>query len=528
MAFHTLNINNSFFELAPFKVKAPVAEANANYFIPFLSGNPGAVMINNLNGLKDVNPSSIHIAGNRLTGVGGKFYYNPSSNILTVGNVKITGTNSSTATIKADAATNMYVDIGGNVPLVIKYDSTDKFIACGSSFSNLVNLGTSARKWANVYATTFHGNLSGPINTTLTSTDASYYLTFVNRAIGGMVYSYVGAITFNPKTSTLTAVTFKGSLDGLATASSSVRITDTEPTSITNYYPTFVTGFASGTNYSVRANDGLKYSTFEGSTKVKGSACIGVGNDIAEGTAGNKEGAIRIYGPKTAYADIKGPDGSAGGIVCYLPNTGGTFVTHSTRGTAVGGTAKPVYIATTGRATECSSTVGSASRPVYMNAGTITGCTWGTSMTSATNYYLMGATGSTAGLVYNTNVKVYSNSIYASSGFYESSDERLKDFQEDIEVNFSYLHNIPKKYYSWKADSAYTRHIGTSAQEVQKYYPELVNTDETGYLTMNYDKLSVVALKAIDVLHEEVTELKKENAELKERLARLEELILNK
>ena len=45
---------------------------------------------------------------------------------------------------------------------------------------------------------------------------------------------------------------------------------------------------------------------------------------------------------------------------------------------------------------------------------------------------------------------------------------------------------------------------------------------------MNYDKLSVVALKAIDVLHEEVTELKKENAELKERLARLEELILNR
>ena len=129
-----------------------------------------------------------------------------------------------------------------------------------------------------------------------------------------------------------------------------------------------------------------------------------------------------------------------------------------------------------------------------------------------------------SGLYYNPST----NELSAGGGFYERSDERLKDFQEDIEVNFSYLHNIPKKYYSWKDDATYTRHIGTSAQEVQKYYPELVNTDETGYLTMNYDKLSVVALKAIDVLHEEVTELKKENAELKERLARLEELILNK
>lgn len=87
--------------------------------------------------------------------------YNPSTNTLTTGSIKVTGAASSTATIKADAATNMYVDIGGNIPLVIKYDSTDKFIACGSSFSNKVNLGTSARKWAAVHATTFNGDLNG-------------------------------------------------------------------------------------------------------------------------------------------------------------------------------------------------------------------------------------------------------------------------------------------------------------------------------------------------------------------------------
>ena len=338
MAFHTLNINNKLFELAPFKVKAPVVATNKNYFIPFLSGNPGIWLADS----PDVNPSSIHIAGNSIKGEGGKFYYNPSSNILTVGNVKITGTNSSTATIKADAATNMYVDIGGNVPLVIKYDSTDKFIACGSSFSNLVNLGTSARKWANVYATTFHGALSGNATTATNATNA----TNVN-----------------------------------------------------------VTTSSTSSNYPL---------VFTSSV-----------------TAGNK----RLY----------------------------------------------------------TDTVNS----LYYNPST---------------YVLT----------------ISSGKVEATNGFYETSDERLKDLQEDIEVNFSYLHNIPKKYYSWKDDAAYARHIGTSAQEVQKYYPELVNVDETGYLTMNYDKLSVVALKAIDVLHEEVTELKKENTELKERLARLEELILNK
>jgi hypothetical protein len=172
-----------------------------------------------------------------------------------------------------------------------------------------------------------------------------------------------------------------------------------------------------------------------------------------------------------------------------------------------------------------------------LTAGVFNGRFTGPLQTTATStnasYYITFANSSSdgwrysyvdSGLYYNPST----NELSAGGGFYERSDERLKDLQEDIEVNFSYLHNIPKKYYSWKDDTTYTRHIGTSAQEVQKYYPELVNADENGYLTMNYDKLSVVALKAIDVLHEEVAELKKENAELKERLARLEELILNK
>lgn len=53
----------------------------------------------------------------------------------------------------------------------------------------------------------------------------------------------------------------------------------------------------------------------------------------------------------------------------------GELVTH-TAGTAIGGTAKPVYIANSGAATALSATVGAANRPVYLNAGTITAGTY--------------------------------------------------------------------------------------------------------------------------------------------------------
>jgi hypothetical protein len=59
--------------------------------------------------------------------------------------------------------------------------------------------------------------------------------------------------------------------------------------------------------------------------------------------------------------------------------------------------------------------------------------------------------------------------------------------------------------------------IGTSAQEVQKLYPELVN-EQDGVLSVAYDKLSIVALAAIDELHNK-------NKELEARLGRLEKLL---
>lgn len=120
----------------------------------------------------------------------------------------------------------------------------------------------------------------------------------------------------------------------------------------------------------------------------------------------------------------------------------------------------------------------------------------------------------------NASGTSYLGSVNAGNGFFQQSDERLKDFHGNIPVDFEALKSIPKQYFTWKEvddDVDNKMRIGTGAQSLQKIYPELV-TENDGTLTVAYDKLSIVALAAIDKLHEE-------NQELKARIEKLEQLI---
>ena len=139
---------------------------------------------------------------------------------------------------------------------------------------------------------------------------------------------------------------------------------------------------------------------------------------------------------------------------------------------------------------------------------------------TTSKYYLCGSlynTENTSVLYKRSDVYVNNaGSIYGKS-FFETSDETLKNFSNNVEVDFEKLLKLPKKYFTWK-DGDDTQHIGTSAQEVQKIYPELVSEGSEGKLTVDYAKLSIVALKAID-------ELYIKNLELEERLSKIETLL---
>jgi hypothetical protein len=108
--------------------------------------------------------------------------------------------------------------------------------------------------------------------------------------------------------------------------------------------------------------------------------------------------------------------------------------------------------------------------------------------------------------------------INSALGFFETSDERKKVFAEPIDVDFEKLKMLKKNYFFWKDSDNTDRQLGVSAQEIQTVYPELVMSDSNGELSVDYAKLSVVALKAVDTLYDK-------NAELEKRITDLEKVV---
>ena len=109
--------------------------------------------------------------------------------------------------------------------------------------------------------------------------------------------------------------------------------------------------------------------------------------------------------------------------------------------------------------------------------------------------------------VYAQNGQLYATQMNATNGFFETSDARLKNFKEDIKA-LEVVSEIPTKYFTWKSDKSKTEHIGTSAQEIQKIYPDLVTENEDGVLSVDYARLSIIALAAIKELKAQIDELK--------------------
>ena len=86
-----------------------------------------------------------------------------------------------------------------------------------------------------------------------------------------------------------------------------------------------------------------------------------------------------------------------------------------------------------------------------------------------------------------------------------NSDSTLKKNIKPLVSISTALRNIGAYSYDWKSNDAHA--IGLIAQEVQKYFPELVKTDDKGILSMNYQNFTAVLLAGWKDLDERITKL---------------------
>lgn len=107
--------------------------------------------------------------------------------------------------------------------------------------------------------------------------------------------------------------------------------------------------------------------------------------------------------------------------------------------------------------------------------------------------------------------EVIGTSTFTGSNLVTTSDDRYKDYLEDIEIDYDKIKNIPKRRFNWKPDSGRKSNscakseIGTSAQQLLNLYPELVYYNEsTDEYSVDYQKLSIIALAAIDDLNDRI------------------------
>ena len=129
----------------------------------------------------------------------------------------------------------------------------------------------------------------------------------------------------------------------------------------------------------------------------------------------------------------------------------------------------------------------------------------------------------------NTNrwSTVFANTINATNGEIQTSDQRLKTNIKPLERALDKVLTLNGVTYEWRVkefpnknfDS--NRHVGVIAQEVEAVLPEAVETGADGYKSVNYSNITPLLIEAVKELKAENDELKKEMAEMKKMLEEL-------
>ena len=112
-------------------------------------------------------------------------------------------------------------------------------------------------------------------------------------------------------------------------------------------------------------------------------------------------------------------------------------------------------------------------------------------------------------------------------GIFGSSDRRLKDNIAPLNRALERVKQVNGVSYTFKNDESGRNHMGVIAQDIEKVFPELVNTNEQGYKSVNYTELIPLLLEAIKdqqaLIDQLMTSVKSEEVKMKALRAQLQQ-----
>lgn len=105
----------------------------------------------------------------------------------------------------------------------------------------------------------------------------------------------------------------------------------------------------------------------------------------------------------------------------------------------------------------------------------------------------IGESGTTVGLQVYGDVNI-TGQVQASQGFFDTSDARVKTNVKEIDASDADKVKLVEFDRTDKEHHGY----GVIAQELEKVYPEMVNTDDEGFKSVNYNELAMVKIKYLE------------------------------
>ena len=312
----------------------------------------------------------------------------------------------------------------------------------------------------------------------LTNTVNSNKSTIDNYTING------AKISTNPEIT----VTVGGSGNAITTASfSGTVLTLTKGATYDNYSHPAGSGASKSTGL-------YKFST-DSTSHISGVTAVTKSDITALGIPSSDTNTTYSFSSGTGRFTVTPSGGSAQTVSIGKPSTAGTADKVANTLTFTGYQSKSyngsaaVSVAIPSKVSDLTNDSG------YITSYTDTKNTAG-STNSSSKLYLIGATSQASSPVTYSNSGVYTQSgaVYASAGFYDTSDMRVKDNIESIDVSKADKIRLVEFDRTDREHHGY----GVIAQELETVYPSMVNTDENGFKTVNYSEIYAVKIKYLE------------------------------